>query len=288
MLTNRVSAPLVSWLLTIGVLAVASVARADDRLAMVVCAPGYPGSTAEAQPAMDGLAAAVTVAAGWGSNALEASYFETEDGGVARIESSNVGLTLVTLPFFLEHRAALDLRPRLLAIPSGRQALESWALVAGAGAVKRPADLDGWELFSLAGHSPRFVRGPALGDWGELPESLTITFSGALLSGLRRAAKGEKVAMLLDADQTASLDRLPFAENLEVVHRSPALPVSVVCSVDERVAPDRLRELIDAFEGLSDRPEAAEALAGVRLDRFEPVDSEALDRAERAFSGVAE
>ena len=161
-----------------------SVGQAAD-LTMVFCAPGYPGSTAEAKSAMEGFAMAVTVAAGWGRGDLAAEYFETEEGGVTRLASTDVGLGMVTLPFFLEHRDDLGLQPEMLAVPTGRQTVEPWSLVAGKGAVKQAADLDGWQLVSLAGHSETFVRGPALGDWGELPPTLTITFSGAVLSSLR-------------------------------------------------------------------------------------------------------
>ncbi len=287
MFEKSVVATRVLLLLTLGALAVPSPVRAGG-LEVVVCAPGYPGSTAEAQPAMDGLAAAITAVAGWQSGAVQASYFETEEGGVASLKSPDVGLMLVTLPFFLEHRAELDLRPQLMAVPSGLEPLEAWSLVAGGGLVKRPADLGGWELFSLAGHSPRFVRGPALGDWGDVPESLTITFSGAVLTGLRKAATGEHVALLLDAAQTEALERLPFADRLDVVHSSPPLPVSVLCSVGDRVAPDRLSKVLAALQNLDDRPTAAEALAGVRLERFVPVDRPVLERAEKAFSGARE
>jgi len=287
MFVSRVMAWWTVALLTVGGLALASPVRADG-LALVVCAPGYPGSTAEAQPAMDGLAAAITAEAGWDGAAVRAVYFETEEGGLSSLQSPEVALTLVTLPFFLEHRAEFDLRPQLVAVPSDREPLEPWSLVAGAGLVKAPADLAGFELLSLAGHSPRFVRGPALGDWGTVPESVTITFSGAVLSGLRRAAKGEKVALLLDAVQTDALQRLPFSDQLEIVRTSPMLPVSIVCSVGDRVAPGRLSEVLGALEALDDRPAAAEALAGVRLDRFEPVDAAVLERAEKAFSGVRE
>ena len=268
-------------------LTVSAVARANP-LTVVVCAPGYPGSTAEAQPAMDGLAAAMTVTAGWEDGAVEAVYFETEADGVARLHAPGAGLALVTLSFYLEHRGELDLRPELMAVPSGREPLEPWSLVAGTGSVNEPADLDGFELFSLAGHSPRFVRGPALGDWGEVPESVTITFSGAVLSGLRRAAKGENVALLLDAVQTGALERLPFSDQLEVVRSSQLLPVSIVCSVGDRVASDRLSEVLGALEALDEQTAAAEALAGVRLDRFEPVDAAVLERAEKAFSEARE
>jgi hypothetical protein len=168
-------------------------------------------------------------------------------------------------------------------VATGRTASEPWSLVAGAGRVDKPADLEGWELLGLAGHSPRFVRGPALGGWGELPPSVAITFSGAVLSGLRRAARGEPVALLLDAPQTAALKGLPFSGSLEVVYTSPPLPVSLLCTIRGRSAPARTAALVSAIRGLDRLPEAAEALAGVRMERFVAVDRDTLDAAIARF-----
>jgi hypothetical protein len=263
------------------------VAAGAAGLTLVVCAPGDPGSTAEAQPAMDALAGAVAEAAGWPPDELAAAYFETEEGGVEALAAPDAGLALVTLPFFLEHRGALDLAPVLLAVPTGRQADEPWALVAGAGALSKPADLAGWTIVSLAGHSERFVRGPALAAWGELPADVAITFSGAVLSSLRKAARGDKVAVLLDAEQAAALEKLPFASELEAVVWSPALPVSVLATVAGRIEPKRTAALTNAFRSLAGRAEAADALAGVRIERFEPVDEGVLARAEAAFAEAA-
>ena len=278
----------VGWALLLPLILSVAATGGADGLTLAVCAPGYPGSTAEAQPAMDALAAAIAAAAGWEPGAVSAVYFELEDDGVAGIGRPETAFALVTLPFFLEHRHELDLRPELLAVPAGRLAAEPWTLVAGRGAVETPADLAGWTLVSLAGHSARFVRGPALGDWGPLPDSLTITFSGAVLSSLRKAARGDRVAVLLDAEQAAALDRLPFAADLEVVHRSAPLPVSVLCAVGDRPGPNRAATFTKALQSLDERTDAEEALAGVRLDRFEPVDAAALDRAQTAFPGAAE
>ena len=287
MLRNSFLAILMFLSLVACVSAIPAVAMAEG-LEIVVCAPGYPGSTAEAQPAMDGLAAAVSEAAGLDGGAVQAVYFETEEGGLERLRSSGTRLALLTLPFFLEHRDELDLKPVLMAVPDGREPLEPWSLVAGKGLVKGPSDLDGWDLLSLAGHSSRFVKGPALADWGDLPESLTITFSGAVLSGLRRAASGQTVALLLDGAQADSIARLPFADQLETIHRSQLLPVSVVCSVGDRAAPDRIGRVLTALEELDSRPGAAEALAGIRMSRFVAVDGASLERAERSFSGAGE
>jgi hypothetical protein len=232
---------------------------------------------------MDALAQAATSAVGWDGDALGAVYFETEAGGLERLAQADAALALVTLPFFLEHRQELQLAPVAQAVAAERSANEPWSLVTGAGRVSRAADLAGWQLISLAGHSPRFVSGPALGSWGALPESLSITFSGAVLSGLRKAARGDDVALLLDAHQAGALSSLPFADQLEVVHTSAELPVSMLCTVGERLDPERTAALTTTLLGLADRAEATEALAGVRIDRFVAVDQAALAVAVESF-----
>ncbi|HHQ49193.1 MAG TPA: hypothetical protein ENK19_09980, partial [Acidobacteria bacterium] len=237
---------------------------------VVVCAPGYPGSSAEAQPVMDRFAAALAAAAHRPAGSVTARYEPSAEGGVTAIAAPGTGLALVTLPFFLEHRVELGLAPVAQAVPAGRPALEPWTLVAGKGTVSGPAALDGWELRSLAGFSPRFVRRVALGGWGKLPSSVTIRFTGAVLSGLRRAAAGRHVAVLLDGEQAAALDGLPFADRLKVLHRSRPLPVSVLCTVRGRGA-----GLAAAALGLAAGAAGREALAGLRVERFEPVDSAA-------------
>lgn len=259
---------------------------APSRL-LVVCAPGYPGSTVEAQPAMDALAGALGAAAGWKAGELAAVYFESEAAGLARLAEPAATLALVPLNFFLEHRERLQLVPLAQAVQLDGEAAESWSLVAAKGAVTGPSSLAGFELISLAGNTPRFVRGPALGAWGVLPADLRIVFSGALLSGLRRAAAGEKVALLLDRAQTAALATLPSAPQLEIVTRSPPLPVSVLCALGDRLPAARQKGLVAALTGLAATPAGAEALAGVRLARFVPADAKSLASARDAYARAA-
>jgi len=261
---------------------------APPSFTLVVCAPGYPGSTEEAQPAMDALAAAMSAAAGWKPGELKAVYFESESAGLERIASADTALVLSPLPFWLQRRTALKLEPVMQAVEEGGQAAESWTLVAGAGQVRSAADLAGFEIISVAGYAPRFVRGPALGAWGELPRDARITFSNAVLTGLRRASSGAKVAMLLDRAQAAALPTLPFAARLQAITRSDALPISVLAAVSGRLPAARLKALISALSSLATTPAGAEALAGVRLARFVPADQAALARARDAFDRIKE
>lgn len=265
-----------------------AIGSATKPVTLVICAPGYPGSTAEAQPAMDTLASTVAAASGWAAGELAAVYFETEQGGLDRLAAADAAIAAVPLPFWLKHRSALKLEPFLQAVQQGGEAAEPWSLVAGAGMIKGASGLAGFEIVSLAGYSSRFVRGPALGAWGEVPPGATVSFSAAVLTGLRRASSGSKVALLLDREQAAALPTLPFAAKLEVITRSAPLPVSVVCHVSGRLAAARLKALSKGLTSLNRTAAGAEALAGVRLERFVDADSAALARAVDAYSRVRE
>jgi len=249
---------------------------------LVVCAPGYPGTTAEAQPTMDRFAAAAAEAAGWRPGDLAAVYHETLKGGVDRLGAAEAGLALVTLPFYLEERARLRLAPRLqVAIEPG--GAETWSLVAKKGLLGSAAALDGWEVLGSAGYSPAFVRGTILGGWGAVPKSARIAFAPAALSALRRAASGEKTAVILDAAGAAALPTLPFASDLEVVARSAALPASLLCTVGDRLPPRDADRLIEGLKRLHRAPAGAAILESMRMQRFEPVDEASLRSARQGF-----
>jgi hypothetical protein len=243
---------------------------------LVVCAPGYPGSSAEAQPAMDALARTLAASARLPPGSLAAVYEETAPGCLRRLGEKDAALLLSTLPFYLDHEQDLRLVPRLMAAPKDGEALERWTLVTGK---DHPPSLAGYTVQSSAGYSPRFVRAAAPG----LPADVKILASGAVLSALRRAANGEKIAALLDGSQSAALGKLPFAASLAVVETSPPMPVAVIATVDKRIDERRRKILQAAFTALSGDPPAREALDGVRMSAFVPLDAKALAAARAAY-----
>src|SRR3954470_9129720 len=119
---------------------------------LVVCAPGYPGSSAEAQPAMDALARSLAQAAHLGEGAVKAVYEETAEAGLRRLSASDAAILLAPLPFYLDHERDLRLTPRLLAAPKGGAPLERWTLVTGK---DHPPRLEGYTVQSSAGYSKK-------------------------------------------------------------------------------------------------------------------------------------
>jgi len=262
-------------------------ATASAPVTIVICAPGYPGTSKEAQPSMDILAGAVSRSAGWPAARVTAEYYESEDAGVARLKKTAPLLAIVPLPFYLAHAGDLKLTPRAQAVEKDSTASVTWSLIAKKGRVTGPSSLSGFKIVSLAAYAPDFVRNVALGNWGKLPADVTFSATGQILSALRNAANGESVAVLLDASQAASLKTLPFANELETVATSPPVPGFVVCSVGASSESAATSQLIAGMVKLNETPDGAQALDAVRLSRFVPLDGEGIAAARSAYAPAA-
>jgi hypothetical protein len=252
---------------------------------LVVCAPGYPGSTEQARPTMAAFAARLEAEAGWPAGSLEAVYFETSESGVSAMEQPAAALALAPLSFVVEFGSRLGLEPRLAAVPKPGPT-EVWTLVAGRGRVSGPASLQGWTVASRAGYAPGFVRRVVLEGW-ELPPTAVVSFTPRVVSDLRKAAAGEKVAVLLDGEQSAALDSLPFAGDLETVFRSRPLVTFVLCVIEDRLARERADGLLRALLQLDESAGGVSILEEIRLMRFEPLDPKVVDRISLARQQVA-
>ena len=72
---------------------------------------------------------------------------------------------------------------------------------------------------------------------------------------------------------------LPFAAQLATVETSAPVPVAVVATVGKRLDAGKWKELQTAFTSLK----ASDALAGIQMTGFAPLDEEALTAARTAF-----
>ncbi len=256
----------------------ASPAAAAAALDVVVWAPGYPGSTEQAQPTMDALGKALAAAVET-PLAPRVTYYKSLEQGRAAVEGS-AHLVMVPTAVWAAFGDELSLTP--LAQAQRGDSGERWSLVAAKGKVGKAEDLAEMTLSSQIGYAPEFVRGPVLSAWGALPESTSVSFESRMRSALRRASKGEPEVVLIDSDQTAALGALRFAADLEVVATSPALPLTLVCVVgsgSESRLPVDAETLGQAL--LEMHRTDPELLESLRIDRFVAVDAEALEALRR-------
>jgi hypothetical protein len=261
--------------------------QASEAPTLVACAPGYPGSTEDAQPTLDSFAQAAAEAAGWEAGSLDALYTNVEEDGVARLSQPDAALALVPVPFYLKHSKALGLEPLAAVVQEGGSSV-TWGLAARKGRVTSPDSLAGWEVAAMAGYAPDFVRGTVLGPWGKVPSSARIAFSPRVLSALRRAARGEDVAVIVDGSQAKALPALPWGEDLELVFQAPPVPAHLVCAVKDRLAGDQAGELVKALLAMHETDEGSVLLASMQIVRFEALDKEALEEAGSRYAGARE
>jgi hypothetical protein len=234
---------------------------------LVFCAPGYPGSSADAQPLVGEFATALAAAAGWAADSLTAVYDASESSDLARLAAPEAGLAFVPYPFFVQHGAQLHMVPLVQADvpPAGTQ--QRWTLVLQKGHAPPPAGLAGLTLISTAGYAPDFIR-DALHKLGPLPTNTPITATGQVLSALRRVANGDPVAVLLDQEQADALASLPFAANLAKFGPSDPVPVALIVVVDGRIPQPRAQQLSQALLHLSGTPQGTATLGRLKLNGF--------------------
>jgi hypothetical protein len=89
--------------------------------------------------------------------------------------------------------------------------------------------------------------------------------------------------VLLDRAQADSLAALPFADGLEVIHRSRPLPAILLCAVGSRLRPADGEALSGGLLSLHKSAEGREVLASMQMNRFRPLDRKALQRAEASY-----
>jgi len=231
---------------------------------LVFCAPGYPGTSGDAQALVGEFATTLAAAAAMPAGSLTAVYDANEQSDLQRLAAPDAGLAFVPYPFFVQHGAALHMQPLAQADvpPAGVQ--QHWTLVMKSGHPAPPAGLAGMTLISTAGYAQDFVR-DVLHD---LPAGTSITATGQVLSALRRAATGEPVAVLLDQEQTAAMSSLPFAASLQGVGTTAAVPVALIVVLDARVPKARADALQQALLHLSDNPQGKATLSRLRLNGF--------------------
>src|SRR3979490_714057 len=121
---------------------------------LVFCAPGYPGGAGDAQPLIDQFTNAAVAISGWPAGSLAAVYDPTEEGGLAKLSSTDAVLAFVPYPFFAEHAAQLHLTPLVQADVADVGSQQRWTLVAKSGRVTGPASMAGPTVLRVSAWPP--------------------------------------------------------------------------------------------------------------------------------------
>jgi len=242
-------------------------------------APYAPGSPEQAAGALEEFARIVEKAAGWPEGGISAVYRNTEDGGLEAIRELDPGFVLVPIPVHLRYHETLDWAPLRTAVLAGAEA-QRYSLYGPAG-----SSIDWLSDVTIEGdaaYDPQFVRTLVLGG-KHLVANDRFRPTSRPLSAVRRAARGEKVVVLLDEGQRRALASLPAAAEFVLLAESGWMPAAVLVRRTRATESDA-QQLGRVLDGLSTDPEAADLLSTLRIQRFEVPEPQALENLQKTYS----
>lgn len=263
-------------------LAAGAPARAEQPINFLLIQPGSPGTTEEAAQLIGRLAEYLSFHLSKGTT-VAGLYLNSIDAVQAAIKKLHPRFAIVTLPYYLEHRAAYDWRPQLISRPNGKtedhyhllvsrtNPITDWTALKGevAGTLCQTADAVARLLFDRPAATLPFHCRP----------------TDRLLQAARQVGRGELTGLVVTDEQSRSLMALPEGESLQELRTSGSLPPPLVVTFGPPDAP--LEAVIKALRGMKDDPTAHDLLDELRTDGFGPVDPAAIERIQSTFEKSA-
>ncbi|MGE4491801.1 MAG: hypothetical protein AB7E65_05080 [Syntrophotalea sp.] len=249
------------------VIAVVGYAQGAEPFDFVVIQPGQPGSSQDAQPVMDALAAYLRDKLG-SSVTVRGHYFNEASAASAFLATHQPRWGIVSLGYFLTYHGAGCLVPLAATRPGGadsdvwrlmvvQDGPDDWRAVNGS--------VEGTMLFQPQVAARLMFRRPV----GGMPFALKGTFRP--LSSLRNLSRGKGAGVILDKPQFDAIQALPQSSRLKVIAASDALPTPAVVSFGP---PGKLHaRLYKVLQSMKQDPAAADLLKLLQTDGFGPPDA---------------
>lgn len=245
---------------------------------MVACVLDAPGSARVAGPYLDKLLRAIEGAMSWSEGTLSGTYTPRRKKCLRELKKKTTTLAVLSVETFVAQRKRLRLQPLAVTEMSGRAATK-YHVVVKKGAAQSLAALKDAKFMTSHGADARFLAKVVFA--GALGPTVSVRRTNAPLRALRAVHKGDVAATVLDDDELEKMKALPFADELVVVHTSPALPNPVVARVGKRGG--------DALDGLGQKlmtlcqGEHKATCEGMRFTGFGALDSASLDALSDAY-----
>ncbi|MDY0042081.1 MAG: hypothetical protein RBS57_17350 [Desulforhabdus sp.] len=237
-----------------------------ESLNFVIIQPGQPGTTQEAQPVMDALAAYLQQRLP-ANVKVAGSYYNVLADALDFVHANRPRWGIVSLGFYAQFVENLQMTPiastrpggfskSILRLAVGKDAPDNWRDLRGTvfGSMLFAPELAACELF---GYQAR-----------QLPFKLAGTFQP--LKSLRAVGKGSETGLVVDRLQYQSMQSLPVAKAVKIIQTTKELPTSPVVWFGD--PDDQSENLSKTLTAMRDDPDAASLLKILQTDGFGPPD----------------
>ena len=259
------------WVL-IASLAWLPVAHAETSTSFVLCIPGGPGSTVDAQSVVDRFLNTLRDGTDLGP-AAGAYYTDFASCAQALKKPADKRFVMIPLNVYLRERKAWQLRA-LVQVDTAKTSGQ-YHVVAPKGETLESLRGKRW-VTGLKLKAPFLSRVAFDGRVALAPEGLKHLRSS--LSAIKRVAKGRADVVIVDDLQRKSMASLPIANELVVVHSGPDLPEAIVAVVGA----SKTKKLKKALLSLCQKHKAL--CTELRVTRFRAVTDKQLTQLEQKLT----
>ncbi len=239
-------------------------------ISVVVYYPGGLEEGPEVEKAIGEFARILARGAGLEPESVRGRYFSELEPALAYLQDSPDSFIVSSLGFYLAQRSRLPLAP-LAAVEQASGPNDRYYLAAKKGRFPAASALRGETVSGNTLYEDRdfllrvvFAGLPAASGFEFVPTSRPLT-------ALRRAARGEIGAALLDRAQYRALEGLPFAGDLEVLYVSAPIPELGLMMVETETTRKLQERFLAGILALSGEEEGRKALEAFGVSGFRAV-----------------
>jgi ABC-type phosphate/phosphonate transport system substrate-binding protein len=233
---------------------------------LLLCLPGFPGTTAQAQPYVDKVMRYLEGKLGWEAGSMKGVYLPDGSEGAARLASDKPGLALIGPSVYASLHKKHGMKVVARVEVNGRGE-DTYSVVTATNGPSTLAELAGKTIVGAVLSDPRYVANVLLD--AKLEEgNLKLAQENKPLSALRSVARGKADAAIVDQSVIDHMKELDFASSLRVIYTSPAVsaPAVVVMGTDAKQA----KAVADVLLGMCDRPDGKELCQTLTISSIKP------------------
>ncbi|MDJ0762558.1 MAG: PhnD/SsuA/transferrin family substrate-binding protein [Myxococcota bacterium] len=228
---------------------------------MLLCLPGFPGTSSQAQPYVDKMLRYLEPKLGWSAGTITGLYLPDGAAASKKLLEVKPGIALVGPSIYAAHQKALRMQVIAKVEVDGRGA-ETYAIVTKKDGPSSLAALVGKTIEGTVVHDEKYIYNVLL-DQQISPGKIGLKSEIRPLKSLRNVARGRVDGAIVDASVQRHMASLPFADELQVIYTSkPVPPPAVVVMGEGRKHAEKLKK---ALVGLCQRPDGQDLCRALML-----------------------
>lgn len=221
---------------------------------MLLCLPGFPGTTVQAQPYIDKMLRHLEDKLGLEARSMSGVFIPDGGDSVEKLKSVEPGLALVGPSVLAGNHGPLGMKVIARLIIDGKST-EKYSVVVAKGGPASLKELSGKKVSGAVVHDEKYVVKVLL-DGAVGMGDLQLVSQRRPLKSLRDVARGKAAAAIVDSSVIEHMSELDFAKDLEIIHESKPVPAPAIVLIGEGPAP--AKRLKKELVGMCKRPDGQE------------------------------